>query len=651
MPVETGNLGSSPTVQLDGVLFPVAEQSLLIRSPLNPFSPTTQAGNSARITDARLAVEVWDDFTGGLGQRDESGQGSTSYSEGNLDTRVPGAVALPPLQSLVTTTSFTAADQPVYVEYLRHATLPGLLLWSKKTSKAQLWRNGALTTRPAEFVRGVASHSNAYFYLAFTGTDSKVYKTTDAGATFSSTTFAAQSLRGMTVYDDQLFVYNETAAKFQYSLDGVTWTDHSTSMKLRVGEQVSELYKWMSPSGSRDAIFCVTNLRILGYEDESTDWHTYYDFEGVFQTTWPNVHMFRRDSNLYFSPYDDASVANPDKNGLVLMFNPQTSDEVGPTKRYGLPDGYVDGIARMQGGVHWLYAWATGAPGGCYCYNEFQGWSMLLDPRTVGAGTATMVGGGYFNSHLYSVTSDGRLYDAYIPDRRSLPPAAGNTYNTGTHYLRTSWTTHNQANRTKIGAKFEIDMRGADGLSGVPPGTTVTFRYRTDSNPWVSISLGTPPGNDLVGLLLMQSVQPSSQQWPATVYLPTNAEQLGAPYKRIQWEISWARGTGASQTPVLASVALYYTFWTEAHYSYQFNIDLSYETWSAWPDQTLNGYTREQLVEILLSMVESKAYHTFLYANGATAEYVPAVDLLVSSREDADMGGGIYSVTVRDLSG
>lgn len=649
MSATTGSLGDRPTVELDGILLPLVGGSQIIRSPLNPFSPSSQAGNSARITDARLAVQVWDDFTGGLGQRDESAQGSTSYSEGTLDTRVPGAVALPPLQELHGTGSgFVLADRPVYVEHMRHATTPGLLIWSKKSAKVSVFRSNAFTARPAETVRGFAAYKGFYYYSAYTGTNTVIYRTADAGATWTTAaTLAGKNTRGLVLHDNRLFLFNETDGTFQTSTDGATWTVHSTSPGLAPLETVRELFVWMEPSGARDTIFALTTQRILGYEVESTDWHEYYDFAGIFKAEYANVHKFRRDSNVYMAPCDDVAATGADKNGLVLMFNPQTTDEVGPTKRFGLPAGAVDGIMRMQGGVHWLYAWAAGTPGGVYALNEFQGWTQLFDPAVFGA--ALVVGGGYALGHIYTVTDDGRLYRAYIPDRRQLPPVSGVSYNTGKHKLRSSWTTHNQANRTKIGAYFEIDMRDATGLSGVPIGTVVTFRYRVDNGGWVTLTLGTSPGDEQVGTFLTRSLQPSAQVWPAIIPLPAGEEQTGAPYKRVQWEVEWERGGGATETAVLASVALYYTYWQESHYSYQFAVDLTWESWG-FPDATVNGLTRSELQEALLSMVEEKKYHTFRYSQGALEEYVSAVDLLVAAREDSDNGGGVYNVTVRDLA-
>lgn len=644
-------------IELDGVPFPLVEGSQIQRSPLNPFSPAIQAGNSSRITDARLAVQVWDNFTGGLGQRDEEGQQGTSYSEGNIDVRVPGAAALPPLATFLVNTGFDHTnDAEIFVEYMRHATTPGLFLWSRRSSAVRVWRAGVLTTLATGSVRGFASFSKAYWYTVQSGANGGIYKTTDAGATWTLTkVWTSKTIRALVSFDNRLIIYNETDNTFEYSTDGTTWVQYSGGPEFRPLETLSELFVWQAPGGARDTVFALTTQRIIGFEEEALEWHTFYDFEGVFNTDYPTIHLWRRDSNLYMAPFSEPHLTGVprDKNGVVMMFTAGVADEVGPTKRFGLPSTYVDGIFRLQGGIHWLYGWAHGTPGGLFALNEFGGWTMIFDPRVItGASTAHLIGGGYSNGTAWCITDNGSLYSLDMPDRRELPPRPdGATYATGEYYLRSSWVTHSQQNRWKIGAYFEIDMRRSDGTSGVPPGSTVSLHYRVDNLPWQDIILGDTPVNDYGFLLALPTVEESAAQWPLQVPLPLGDAQTGVAYKRIQWEVRMQRTEPATDTPVLASVALYYTFWTGNHYAYQFNIDLSVARFeSSWPDDTYGIYSRQELVEILLGFNEGKKYHTFLYGSGPTEEVIESVDILVASREDADVGGGIYSVTVRDLT-
>lgn len=652
MSASNGTIDEMPVLEINDVPLPLVEEADLQRMPLSPFSPATQAGNTSRITDARLAAQVWDNFTGGMGQRDEEGTDSTSFSVGNLDARVASNVSLPPLPTLLGNLSaYVGTTAQVYVELIRNSATTVLLFWSPAAFGAYTLREGVAYTVTTQTPNGFAAFNGAYFLVAWDGTNSLVLRSTDGGVSWTTAATLAYRLRGLVFHDNRLISYDVTGSRFVESLDGVTWTLHSVGPKLLPGEEVSQLVVWVAPSQARMTVLTITNLRILGYEEESGDWHTFYDFEGIFQARWPVAYMYRRDSNLYFAPYDAVSATNRDENALVMMFTPGTSDEVGPGKRFGLSPDLVEGVFKLQGGVHWLYAFAQGQPGGIFALNEFQGWTSMFDPKTVGDGLGKVVGGGYANGRLWALLDNGNVYEMLAPDRRELPPLrAGGTYNLGTHYLRSSWSSHNQRNRWKIGAYFEIDMRLKDGTSGVPTGARTYFLYRTDSGNWIEIPLGESPENTQVGTLLMQSVVPNTQEWPLRVPLPNGTTQDGLPYKQIQWEVRMERSSPAESTPVLASVTLYYIFWQEPEFAYQFNVDLSWETWSKYPDQTLGGYSRDELIEYLLGLPNIKGFHRVRYASGSTEVYIPATDILVAGREDPVMGGGIYSTTVRDLS-
>lgn len=660
-----------PYIELDGIPYPLTQNSLVTRSPLQPFSPAIQAGNSTRITDARLAVRVWDDFTGGLGQRDDDGV-STSYAEGDLDARVPGAVALPPRQKLLKSIAGWdySNNAPVFIEYMQHASSPGLFLWSRDGGRSSVYRfvpNTHTFTFVSEEVLGFASFKRAHFNIAFGAGNTKVYRTVDAGANWTSpVTHAGKKYRGLVVWDNKLFSYNETDETIMQSLDGTTWTTFGAGPELRATEEIREIVVWGAPGGQRDTLYLITTLRVLGYQEDAQEWHPFYDYEGIFKAKVPSSHMWRRDSNLYFAPcdevYDSTNGPTADKHSLVLMFTPGTSDEIGPNKRFAFPDGMVNGLFRLQGGVHWLYGFAFGSAlpgygtpnltgvigGGFFAFNEMQGWTCLHQ-------NSGLMGGGYANGKAWTLDSGG-LYEFDVPDRRQLPPlASGVDYAAPVafrpHYLRSHWTDNQAKNRWKLANYWEIDMRLADGTSGVPVGSTVILRWRTDNQPWQQVALGSNPENDYLGMLLLQMPGPDTTEWPVRVPMPPGGQQIGVAYKRIQWEIWMERGGVANQTPVLASVALYYTFWQENHYSYTMQLDLTPETWGERADSTFNGYTRAELQHKLLTLNDKKQYVSFLYApGGGVEELVPAVDVLIAAREDADWGGGVYNVTVRDVS-
>lgn len=635
--------------EIDGYPFPLTEGTPMIRNPLYPFSPAIQAGASSRVTDSRLSVQVWSDFTGGIGLRQQDQPETTSYAEGNLDTRSPGFTALPPVQTLLGTGTFTNVDGPANIEFMGYSgSQPRLLIYSKTFNKAQVYLgSGIFSSRPAEYIMGFASFQTAYWYVTNTSGTSKVYFTTDQGTTWNTAYTYAGGLWGLVMHDNRLITYNATLNRFEESLNGTAWAQHSLGPALVYGEAIRELIVWLAPSGVRDTVYAISNKRIHAYEEESGEWHPFYDFDGIFSPTRPNAHVWRRDGNLYFSPYDDSlTSSNPDESGIVMLFTPGTSDEVGPTKREGFPQTYLEGVFRMQGGAHWLYGWCYGAPGGLFSFNEFQGWTWLFDPRIINS-ARKCIGGGYGSGKAWTLLDNGALYETRLKDRKASPPIAGISYPTQQHYLRSAWTTHNQDTRDKIASYVEIDFVRADGKSGVETGDTATAEFwcRSEDGVWQQFG----------GTLTLGSYT----QWPIKIPFQSGSPVETSPaftpagkrYKRFQWEVRITRGSTATFTPVLASVALYYTYWNANHYAYQFSIDLSPETWAKeWPDMYIGPYNRDELIEILLGFNDSPQYRTLRFASGASQEAVPAVDLLVNGREDPNLGGGIFQVTARDVS-
>jgi hypothetical protein len=178
-------------------------------------------------------------------------------------------------------------------------------------------------------------------------------------------------------------------------------------------------------------------------------------------------------------------------------------------------------------------------------------------------------------------------------------------------------------------------MRLASGASGLPSTASYDFYYSLNGGAFVHLG---PFNNAAV------------TSWPHKLLLPDNVTQAGAPYRRLQWQITLTRGATPASSPALASVAWYYSYWQENHSAYQFAIDLSHETWAEfYPDGYFGPYSRGELQLALLSLNDVKTYHTLKLYSGEFEETIGAVDVLVAGREDADSGGGVYSCTARDL--
>lgn len=635
-----------PYVLIDDIPFRIVEGSFVQVSPLAPFSSSLQAGASSRISDSRLSVEVWDNFTGGLGLRDETDQQVTSYAEGNLDTRVAGYNLPPPYPvAQLATTGYTASF--VNVEHLDSSPPGGtdaVLLWATGSTVIKVLRSGSYTTRTAEQFWGFTRFNGRYWYIGWDTTNVHLYNTNDTGNTWTTTltTASAAPYKWLTTLDNRLVTYDSQTKLVKWSLDGVTFTTHSTMPNNYAAETITALFTWFNPQRSRDTLWAITPMRILWFEEESGEWHTFYPYNGVGYADSPAVAVWRRDDNLYVAP---TQATASDNYGFIQMFTGQVADDVSPNERLGLPAGAVNTVWRLQGGVHWLYAFVTGTNGGVYALNEFQGWTMLFDPRQLGTGyltgTGVVAGGGYDNGSLYvfvNVAGTYTIYKLAVPDRREAVPVASPGYLDRTAYLRSAWTSHNQLARWKQAAYFEVDFRKKDGLAGyTQTALTIEMFYRTDRlATWTSLGTQTVNGTVATNFPLKFAVSSSLCN-----------------YRQLQWEVRITdTDTGvASAGYALASVALYYSYWQGNYYAYQFNIDLTPDGWyMEWPDMQFQQYDRDELIAALLGFNQNKTFHTFEYKVGAQNMSISRVDMLVAGREDSEVGGGIYSVTVRDLS-
>lgn len=632
-----------PYVEIDDVPFPLVENSFVQVSPLAPFSSALQAGSSSRISDSRLSVEVWDNFSGGLGLRDEVDLQVTSYAEGNLDTRTPGYVLPPPAPVAMAGGAISGfPGMTIGMEHME-STPPGgtdgWLIWApnKSVNTIKTLRSGVYTARTSEEMAGFTAWNGAYYYAGWDGANQHLYKTVDTGLNWTTpyTAALAAAWLGLTVLDNKLITYEQTTRLVRQSLDGVTFTTHSTMPAVYANETITGLFTWFNPQRTRDTLWAFTPYHILWYEEESGEWHSFYNYTGIAYADYPAYHVWRRDENLYAAPTQKDLA---DNRGFIQMFTGQVADDVSPNERLGLPVGFTKNVIRLQGGVHWLYAWISGTNGGLYAFNEFQGWTMLFDPRMLATthlgGTGELVGGGYDNGRLWVVVNVGGTntpYELSVPDRREALPRTGTVYSGRSGYLRSAWTSHNQLAREKLAAYFEVDFRKSDGLAGLPSTDNfdVTLYYRANGINWLSQTKTVHPGDALPLVFELSNV---------------------FNYRQLQWEVRIVDSATVAVDAgyALASVALYYSYWQGNHAAYQFNIDLSDERWRA--DRQLRNYDRDELIATLLGFNTDKRYRTFRYKVGAQEFTSTRVDLLVAGREDAELGGGVYSVTVRDLA-
>ncbi len=638
--------------------YPVVEGSLINKTPLTPFSPAVQTGDDSRVVDRRLSVFVWNDFTGGLGVRTaEERRGITTYHKGSLDSRNKNVLVLPPAPVYKATVpggvTFTS---PVRAS---HMYRPGggnnALLWSENLSSAYLYDAGtnAITNKAIGSVKAFARFAGAYYALTDNGTDQILQRSTDGGANWAAAwTSGAVNPVGLTEFDLRLWTIDSVTLRPYFSFDGTTWTQHAArALPLHPGEKVRQLFSWRTPDGQQQTLYLLTTgLRIFALNPIADEWHVFEDLEGVFDHAAPQIHIWRRNDEMYMNLWD-----TNDPNFLVMHSNGGTMDEVGPSAKGGFAaTSTARSISHIGGSIHDLLAFcdyeSAAAPGAVLSMNELGGWHPIIDARQLSGVDKTLVGGGYHNQFLYALTRNGDFYVMNLRDRKELHPLAdGSRYANGEHYLESAEYDLGLSNMWKVGAYFVIDTLLADGSHGIPPGASLRLEYRVDGGTWLQLPLLGEQKSDPVGLLTNLSLRAGSFAWPVVQKLPDGVTQNGVAFKNIQWRVYEARTPGGT-SPAIVEISLYYTIWQEPRYAYQFALDLTEETFETRFPGGFYGRDREELQRILEAIIRQKGYTEVLFGFEPWQENPRAVDLLAASRVEANTGGAVYSVSVRDLS-
>jgi hypothetical protein len=642
--------------------YPLAPDSLMLKQPESPFSPAIQRGPSQKVLDQRMNVEVWNDFSGGMGElREDVNTSLTNYVTGTLDPREPGYLTLPPKLNSLGNLGRTFAS-PTYITTVRDGSgNRHSLIWGPN--------NGGLTRRSsAGTLTQIGNAGNVwtvYEIVAFAGalymsqnnaTDGlTLKKSTDFGVTWTNIA-GTLGYKLLAIHDNKLWTIDTSTAKLFGSVDGTTWGVSAGAggyYPMETGDSRLQLYEWSTPSGQGTTLFYITSLHHLIYEEEAGVWHEFYTYADVVEAQFTRAHVWRRNQYVYVSFYNST-----DPNGMVLVHNGGTTDSVGPREKGGLPEDWFHYLTHIQGSIHDLFGFGAGGTvnsvfsyGNVMAMNDTGGWNNIMAGEKMSNGTSFVVGGGYSNQLCYAVMSNGDMYSSPVPDRRRVHPSLdGTLYDNNVHKLVKSWTSNGLDNVWKIGAYFLIDTELNDGTPGIPTGSNIQLYYRTDGNPsWVQLPLLGPTDSAPVGLLTDLSLKPSTLVWPVILPLPDGISQFGVPYKRLQWYVTEQKTPGGT-TPVITQVALYYTLWLEQFYSHSFNIDLTEDRFRRYPGGLLDGYDREFLQAKLEEISQNKGYNQFRFSIFPWQKPVVASDMLLTHRVNTNDGGAIIGVSLRDLT-
>lgn len=605
-------------------------------SPLEPFSPTTVAGDDSLVSDDRIAQQVWADMRRGIGVFEYVESESLSgCQDSDLDTS-QGVITLPTKKVAI------GAGGGISAAWAAHAPIYGMRVLDSGNVRWLLW-NGTDTTT---YQYNIAT--DAWFTLSSTNTVYAIvpyagyyYMATSGGLRRSSPGISAlwggvassNDFRALCVHDGKLYAYDAT-------LNKVVWTDPANAatawpgvsaqtVPLEAGETVEQLLEWKDAFDNK-CVTIVTDRRLILYSDQDY-------FGSMFATGrqggHPRAHAWVRDGNLYLTDYPFSDT--------IWAIDHQSADEVSPNKLGGIQANQRFAVSHLAGDFRYLYAFCPNRTGKAYPGrvlkgSEAFGWSglnrgKLANPEDWNSAvTAPITGGAYGQGEVLTIYADGSTVVQQSPDRGDLAYNVDDlTYENGPLWLWSAWTDCGLEDAAKIAAWFRLMAIKNDRTFGLPTGGAVQFKAEFDATLFGTYGPGAT--------------------YPATIPLP-DTNQAGQPFIRLRWGIGL---TSTGVTPIIRSVGLHYERAPDIYDGLQVPIDLSRARFSP-EDMRFYGLTRDDLLVELAKLKQApgkpkRFYPVTLGVGNALVTY-KACDVRVSGNIDPSTGYGILVFTLRDVS-
>lgn len=643
--------------------FPGMDWGSMHLAPLEPFSPTTVAGDDSLISDDRVAQQVWSDMRAGIGlQEYTETQSLSGCQDSDLDISQPGIIVLPPRKVPIggsgALSAAWAAHAPVYGIRLDDGSVYQWLLWNTTDSSLQIY-NSSTDAWSALAVTGTVTALCAYGGVYVVATTTSIY-TINTAATITARW--AVGCRGLCVHDNKLYTQRISDGKIYWTnptelLAGTAWSGVSAeAFAAEPGEVVVQLLEWKDATDAR-AVVLLTDRRIMFYSDQ--DYYVQFGPALGRSGGRPFGYVWIRDDNLYLTnyPYSDT----------VTVFTQQSSDDVSPNKNGGIGVNQRFSISSLGGNLRTMFAFCPNVTGKALAgrtmrASEAFGWSTLnrgklADPENWDSAVVTPVtGGASGREQVLTVFANGTTEVQAVPDRGDLAYNLDDgDYEQGPLWLVSAETDCGLEQLAKLAAWFRINAIRTDRQFGLPGGCELHFKYEINGTGWRTFDIQYPQDTYQVGLFLIRSLVSSGNAWPLVLPLP-DASQAGVPFVRLRWAVGLksTAGTPRRVTPIVRSVALHYERAPDIYDGIQVAVDLSKERFDQLEDQMFYGLDRYALRQELEKLKggpgQPKTFWPVTIGYGGTEKFYAAMDVRLSGNVDPSTGFGVFTLTMRDVS-
>jgi hypothetical protein len=664
MPLETGR--NAAWLQIDETRYTLLAGQEIQRRPLTQFAPAGSIGPAERPPEnpALLAHTHarWD--RGMATYKHNTLEGIDTFRRSSLDTRFAWGLLPPPRVDTLAPAPVAAntggagflATDPVKFDLLRVGSGYFLYAYQPNVAHAYAYSGQAGTwTHLASGAQAVTRWRALTVLVGAVGQPG--VRTSVDGTTFTLRDPSAWA--GLVPFANRLWSFNAADGRLYNCTDptlnigaaGGGWVAQSEVLYLEQGETVCQLHTYRD-RGGKPALYLVTSYRIWGYDDGSSEWELYEDLREEANPTCPLLVTWSRDKLLYAVPFGATGGAARHVYQFVGNVN-----EVGPTSRGGFDtlDSF-DRFAALSGNVHWLYAVGERTVGAAdngevVAMNDLGGWHTIYRPDEAVPNRlrAVCADGG----NIYCLRQDGVFEVVRDRDDLTLPhlraaPGGVDIRARRCYFGKSDW---GMPNNLKIGAYVYLVCYLRDGSMGLPPGATLTLRYKADNGSWRMLPVGVPFVDRQTGTLLTRTGVGGVGTWPVRVTLPDGDcdNQHGLAFRELEMSVE-LQAVQDGDAPVLGELTVYGARWTDPRWAYQAVIDLREETVRPRHGNTLEHLSLGDARLALEAAIRQPRNHRITYGSDEFQTVVEAADIVLSGRENPVSGDGLFPITWRDIS-
>ena len=609
------SLGGTAT---EGKYYKLRKKTFVTKTLGSNFAQKQVTGDFT--TESREAVSIfkWPDLINGIGlERVNSPSQNRSAWYGDLVTRYPGHIFLPPLAVAATNETGGSVQSPLLVHEnnIIAVDINGVV---RDATDADFGSTiDTLPNLPTDAITFSYDSSGSSVNQAMWAHDTG-YTYTDDRSTFTDST---DDITYLTFWDGRVWAYDENTGALKYIFKGGDTFETVLVVNQVQKDQVLGLFTGPDATGN-EILYMVTTIGLLAFDAANARMvKTPFELSYPLQTGLPSgraVHATTWRSSIYV-PWGGSIIEwDITRTGVIRS--------IGPSDRFnGLPDGKGGPIRFVfPSGQLLLACISSGGTSGSTVFSTILAWDdnqwsvlrtaanavSIEDIQQIWAGAEVN------NSYRAYWFEGANGFFMVLPGELDAPINIGNFAYQASGFIEYPWFEVG-ADVNGIALRAHIDVKGAGAAE------TIILSYRVDeASSFTAFTTITTDG-------------------VTTFEFPNASTPTGTSFQSMQCKVTQATGT-STKTPDVLSLSLEYEQKIASRFTYGFELDVR---------ERYKGRTPNQMLEDIQTAITSKTKVEFSYRDSTQdpdfSKYVDVINPITSERTGLEEDG-IVLLQVRD---